>query len=328
MPLLSEQETMVADSVAGVLRELGGLARVRGLLAGTDGRGLLARAAENGWTGLLVPEASGGAGMDLRDALVAMRAAGAALPPEPLACAMLTAALLPGLSGHDAVLESALAGQSVVLAMPARRQGERLVGGLVPGLDLAHRICLIDQDDRLELVGRDDGRLVIQTHATRDGGSIGRAVLSRPSGGNALGAGARASFQRQLKLLQAAEMVGLGQEAASRARAHISTRRQFGRPLAAFQALQHRAATVFVQLSAADAMVFEAARGIDGPAPDLAVDTALAQAERAAMLSCKEAVQFFGAMGMAEECDIGLFLRRCMAISAAHRGETVELTGA
>lgn len=322
MPILSDEETMIADTVAGVLRSSGGLGRVR-RLSDAGAVPLVTIAARNGWTGLLVPEAQGGAGMELRDALVLMRTAGTFVPPEPIAGIIATAAWLAETPGQAQLLEQAIDGTRTVLFCRARRVDGQLVGEAGSGLASADTLAFLEGPDRMEIVPRDDARMTLAERHSIDGGTLGWATLAAPASVETV-PGAIQRLLRRHRLLLAAELVGIGQEAASRARAHISTRRQFGRPLSGFQVLQHRAASVHVQLSAADALLFEAARGLDGPWGDLAATAALRQAGRAAMLSCKESVQFHGAMGIAEESDIGMFLRRCMVILAICETETVS----
>src|SRR5690606_35160137 len=77
MPVLSDQERMIEESVAGLLGRRGGAAGLRKKAAqGALDHELWAEAAAAGWTGMLVPESVGGSGLDIRDALVMLRGIG------------------------------------------------------------------------------------------------------------------------------------------------------------------------------------------------------------------------------------------------------------
>jgi alkylation response protein AidB-like acyl-CoA dehydrogenase len=110
----------------------------------------------------------------------------------------------------------------------------------------------------------------------------------------------------------AAELVGSGSEAFDRTVAYLKERRQFGRAIGEFQALQHRAAQVYVDLEMARSAALKALQtmdeNLDGAGPIASV--AKAKAGQAAKLASQEAVQMHGGMGMTDELDIGLFMKR------------------
>jgi acyl-CoA dehydrogenase len=83
-------------------------------------------------------------------------------------------------------------------------------------------------------------------------------------------------------------------------------------PIGSFQALQHRAARMYLSVETAKSVVADALRRLDVGADDapLAVSTAKATANEALRLVTSEAVQMHGGMGITDEADIGLYLKR------------------
>lgn len=110
----------------------------------------------------------------------------------------------------------------------------------------------------------------------------------------------------------AAEALGLLREAFGRTLGYLKERVQFDRPIGSFQALQHRAARLYVELELLQSCVMAALEAIDEQAPDRAQLASLAKA-RAGELCAKllnEAVQMHGGIGVTDEFDLGLFLKR------------------
>jgi alkylation response protein AidB-like acyl-CoA dehydrogenase len=98
----------------------------------------------------------------------------------------------------------------------------------------------------------------------------------------------------------------------------MTVRKQFGKPIGSFQALQHRAVDLKIQLELTRAVVNEAVRAIDSDAPlqdrHALVSRARMRAASAGMLVAQESVQFHGATGMADESDVGLYARKILAV--------------
>ncbi len=111
-----------------------------------------------------------------------------------------------------------------------------------------------------------------------------------------------------------AEMLGLSSAAFDMTLEYLKTREQFGVAIGTFQALQHRAAKLFVELELARSAVMLAHGAIDDDAGDApvarAASLAKAKLSDVAMLVGHEAIQMHGGIGMTDEHDIGLFLKR------------------
>jgi alkylation response protein AidB-like acyl-CoA dehydrogenase len=110
----------------------------------------------------------------------------------------------------------------------------------------------------------------------------------------------------------ASEMVGLSEEVFSRTVTYLRERKQFGKAIGEFQALQHRAAQLYIDIEITRAAVLKALQTLDanfdGAASAVAV--AKARAGATATRAVQEGVQMHGGMGMTDQFDIGFFMKR------------------
>jgi alkylation response protein AidB-like acyl-CoA dehydrogenase len=115
--------------------------------------------------------------------------------------------------------------------------------------------------------------------------------------------------------LSAAELLGVAQESFERTLDYLKERKQFGVPVASFQALQHRAAQLFCELELCKSCVLKALQAIDQASPDRSRLASMAKAKLAktSKLAVNEAVQMHGGIGMTDEFDIGFFMKRSAA---------------
>lgn len=153
--------------------------------------------------------------------------------------------------------------------------------------------------------------LEVQQLATFDPGLMWCRVTGAPPTTVIAGDGwpkAVAAARRAL----AAELIGISTEALRLAVEHTSTRVQFDRPIATFQAVRHRLAEAHVAVTAAEA-VLEAAWADNGP---LAAAAAKAQAGRAHATVSRHAVQVCGAMGASFEHPLHRYVARGVALDA------------
>jgi alkylation response protein AidB-like acyl-CoA dehydrogenase len=131
------------------------------------------------------------------------------------------------------------------------------------------------------------------------------------------------------------EMLGGMLEAFERTRAYLRERKQFGVPIGSFQALKHRAARLFIELELSRSALMAAARALDAQSSEAAqlVSVAKARLSDAYCLVANEAVQMHGGIGMTDEHDIGLFMKRARACelsfgdAAYHRDRFARLAG-
>jgi alkylation response protein AidB-like acyl-CoA dehydrogenase len=115
----------------------------------------------------------------------------------------------------------------------------------------------------------------------------------------------------------AAEMVGVGGGAMDMTFSYLKQRKQFGQLIGEFQALQHRAAHLYGEMEGARAIVLKAQTLLDDddPRAEMFVAAAKAKAGLACNLAVREGVQMHGGIGMTDEYDIGLYMKRDRALN-------------
>ena len=114
----------------------------------------------------------------------------------------------------------------------------------------------------------------------------------------------------------AAELLGMADEVFERTLGYLKERKQFGRLIGEFQALQHRAATLYVDIELARAALMKALQTLDAKPERAAEAVAIAKAKcgSAATLAVQEGVQMHGGMGMTDEFEIGFFMKRARVL--------------
>ena len=318
------------------------------------GHELWARFAEMGLTGMLVSEADGGLGMGHVEAGIVLGEIGRNLTPSPfLTTSVMGVTALAG--GSDDVraryLPGVIAGTSVLaiavdegakhrperIACKATRAGNgfRLSGNkdfVVHGasadaLIVAARTSGADDDAAgvtLFAVPKDAAgishnsvRLVdsaMASHVTFDNVELdGDAVIGEVDGGRVL----LTKVLSAGRVGAAAEQCGVASGAFDRTTDYLRTRKQFGKLIGEFQALQHRAAHLYSEIEIATAAAIKAQQLLDGGSEraDLMVSVAKAKAGEVCNLAVREGVQMHGGVGMTDEYDIGLYMKRDRALS-------------
>jgi acyl-CoA dehydrogenase len=138
-----------------------------------------------------------------------------------------------------------------------------------------------------------------------------RALLGREHEGLALALATLGRFRTGV----AAAANGFARRALDESRAHLSKRRQFGRPLASFQALRFDVAEMDVRLRAAQLLVDEAAELVDENRPaTAAVARAKLFATEGASWICDRAVQHFGGLGVKKGTVVERLFRETRAL--------------
>jgi alkylation response protein AidB-like acyl-CoA dehydrogenase len=320
----------------------------RGLASNPDGfeRSWWRKAAELGWTSLLVPEEFGGGSLSggvLADLSIVAEELGRVAAPGPfLATNVVAAGLVVDGSEQQRsdVLAGIMSGDVVAtwcMAEPARRfgdvglQAERRGGAFI----LNGRKTLVEagaQADQLLVTARVDGGLTqfLVPAGTpgvdveqREGIDLTRryavvtftdAELGEDTLVGAVGA-AGPAVDRQWDVavaLQCAEMVGAAGRVLEFTVEYAFDRYTFGRPLASYQALKHRFADMKMWYEASCASTAAAARAVDAGADDSRklVSVAKAYVGDKATDTIQDCVQMHGGIGVTYEHDIHLYLRR------------------
>lgn len=300
--------------------------------------------AEAGWTALLLPEDLGGAGLGMREQAVLSEALGAELVCEPLAAAgVLSCALLSAApaSGERSRLGEAIAAGGLVA--PAWQDGSEPLRATRTGdwVRLRGRKRFVEgarsAEDFLVVAGEREGALLlglsasvaglrVQERPTVEGATVGELVFAdvevEPDGVLAAGAAVQGLLDEAMacaRLALAAELAGIASAAVTRTIAYTKDRVQFGKPIASFQAVQHRLVDMWTDAEFACAAVVRAVDAFEVPdahARRLAVLAAKARCGEAAVSIGRRAVHLHGAMGFTDEHDIGLYLKRAIALNA------------
>ncbi|MCX8172823.1 MAG: acyl-CoA/acyl-ACP dehydrogenase [Archaeoglobaceae archaeon] len=117
-------------------------------------------------------------------------------------------------------------------------------------------------------------------------------------------------FFNESRIEIAAQALGIAQGAFDRTVNYLKQRKQFGQPIGAFQALQHRIADLKAEIEAVKLLVYKAAWSFDAKKPNPAL-TSMAKylAGKLAVKVCDEAVQMHGGYGYIAEYEVERFLR-------------------
>lgn len=135
---------------------------------------------------------------------------------------------------------------------------------------------------------------------------------------------------------QAAEALGLLREVFERTVSYLKERVQFDAVIGSFQALQHRAARIYVELELLESCVLAALEAIDsGREAKVAEHVSLVKAKASDLCEkiCNEAVQLHGGIGVTDELDIGLYFKRARVLQRLlgdvgyHRARFAQLKG-
>jgi acyl-CoA dehydrogenase len=139
------------------------------------------------------------------------------------------------------------------------------------------------------------------------------------------------------RILLAAEMLGLAQQAFETTLDYLKQRQQFGVPIGSFQALQHRAVRMYTELELSRSVVYEALTALDEGGRDADVprlaSLCKARLNETVHLVSNEAVQLHGGIGMTDQVDVGFYLKRArvteavLGSTAFHRDRYATLQG-
>jgi alkylation response protein AidB-like acyl-CoA dehydrogenase len=343
--VLDEQRRMLRDSAQSFLSERAPVAHLRALRDANDPAGHSAQLwrafGQQGYSAALVPEALGGLG------LIAEQIGHTVAPTPFFSTAVLSAWLLktggspdqqktwlPRIAAADAVMALAIDEQSrhrpALLNTAAAREGGgwRIDGQKLFVLDghVADALIVAAQADggtALLLVPENTSGLQIERTVMVDAHNAARARFDgvRVGAGAQIGtvdtgAGLLEGVLDVGRVVAACELLGLADEVFERTVEYLKERKQFDRLIGEFQALQHRCAELFCDLELTRAIVRQALRAIDDAAADapLRVAQAKARACLTANRAVQEAVQMHGGIGMTDELEIGLFMKRARVL--------------
>ncbi len=280
--------------------------------------------AETGVPLAALSEEAGGAGADWRDLMAALRVAGRHAAPIPLAETMIAAwvAAGAGLEVTEAPMTIAPVRPEDRLTLTRDGVGWRLAGR-------ASRVPWGAQASRLVLLADGPGgEMVVALDATnsakvtqgrnlagepRDTIAFNAVPLSAAAAAPARSGVDRAEVYRRGALARAALMAGALERALETALTYVQERRQFGRQISKFQAVQQQMAVLAGQVAAAGAAAEAGAEALSHPDPELRellIAIAKTRAGDAATTASEIAHQVHGAIGFTREYSLQLSTRR------------------
>jgi alkylation response protein AidB-like acyl-CoA dehydrogenase len=311
--------------------------------------GLWRRFAEMGFTGMLIDEADGGLGLGAVEAGIVLEEVGRNLTPSPFLAtsvgavsalkggsAAQRATWLPRIAAGDAVAALAIDEgphhRPARTALRAERAGNgfKLTGtksfvqhghvadllivaarsGGSPGEEEGITLFAVERGaDGLSATPERLADSSLASRITFDGVTVDAdAVIGEVGTG-------WATLSRTLDMVRtgaASELLGVGAGAMEMTVGYLKERKQFGVAIGSFQALQHRAAHLYAELEVARAATLKAQQLLDAndEGAERAVMVAKAMAGLAAQLAVQEGVQMHGGIGMTDEYDIGLYMKR------------------
>ena len=326
--------------------------------------------AAQGWSGILVPEEYGGSNFGLAGIGVVLEELGRTLTPSPLFATSVVCATILNKSGNDSQKKeflSKIASGEVTMAfaleegprhkpfsinLDAKKDGKNFIlngkknfvidGGFADYIIVAAKTS--EKEDQLSLfvIARDvKGMNIIPTtmvdHKNAANIEFKNVSISEK---NLLGTqnSAKEIIEETLDISRAAlsaEMLGGALEAFDITLNYLKEREQFGEKIGSFQALQHRAALMFTELELCKSCVIEALTAFDEGSNDLQRIASLAKSKIGETFFnvSNEGVQMHGGVGVTDEYDIGLYMKRARVAeqtfgnSEYHRNRYAELTG-
>lgn len=286
----------LAEQVARALADAAGTETLRAVEDGAFPEAAWAALDGLGLAGALVPEDTGGAGLGFQDIVPVLEALGRAGAPVPLAEGIGASAVLAaaGIAPPGGVLSFAAAGAPV----PWGRHAAHVV--LLEGA----RVALHEAASLRWTQGGNIGR------EARDTPLVTAPPLAEGSLPNAWGAEAALLLAA---LIRSAQIAGAMQAALALAVEHANTRKQFGRPIGRFQAVQQQLAVFAAEASAVSVAAAAAARAADArglAAAAFEIGCAKVTAGEAAAKGAAIAHQVLAAMGITEEHGLHHLTRR------------------
>ncbi len=287
-----------------------------------------------GLVGVHLREDVGGQGGTLDDLAVVVAESGRALLPGPLLPTVVASTVLASAAGEetvDALLRKFAGGATGAVILPehaivldgALGDDQRLTGetGLVLGAASAEMFVVA------AAAGEDIRWFVVDRTATgvevdvKDGADLGRdiGVVRFASVSSVVPVPLDTERSAAVTVaLSAVEAAGVIRWCSDTATDYVKSRTQFGRPIGAFQAVQHRTAQLLITAELAAAAAWDAVRGLDDDprqrthAGAGAALTSLGKAVHAAV----ECLGLHGAIGFTWEHDLHLYWRRAISLAA------------
>ena len=307
---------------------------------------LWSKMAEQGFTGIIFPEEFGGMGLGKVELILLMEEMGQTLVPGPFFSTVVCAGTVLDACGSaeqkKKYLEPICAGQArsavVLLLDPGSTDGKitisngRLTGRKLFVLDaaIADSLVVVTSSGVFVVEKNAPGTTILPMNnmdLTRKQYSVEFNNTPAEKLANSSG------WMQPLDLATvalAAEMVGGMQRTLDITVQYAKTRKQFGKPIGSFQAVQHQCADMYLETESSRSAVYYAAWALEENAPDAAVAVSIAKmySSDACRNVGNHGIQVHGGMGFTWENDLHLYYRRAktsetMLGDATHHRERI-----
>ncbi|HKW61649.1 MAG TPA: acyl-CoA dehydrogenase family protein [Candidatus Acidoferrum sp.] len=337
---LNESQEFLRDSARKFFAGEYPIAEVRRLME-TDTAfdpNLWAKLAEQGYTGIIFPEEFGGVGLGTVELILLMEEAGRALLPGPFfSTVVMAGSLLDSIATPEQKMRylapicrgearatvaffepngSWDLGDVRLTAINGELKGEKL---FVPDAAVADWIIVVASNG-VFLVDAKTSGIRIQPMLGMDLTRKLYYVQFENTIAEKLGETAALSRPRGIATVAlAAELVGGMQRTLDITVEYAKTRKQFGKPIGIFQAVQHQCADMYLETESARSAVYYAAWALQHHAPDAAAAVSIAKlyASDASRTVGNRGIQVHGGMGFTWENDLHLYYRRAKASETA-----------
>ena len=316
-----------------------------------------------GWLGLAYPESVGGMGMRFFDMALVIEKLGTTLTPEPIIASAVVAGNAVLKSGSAAqqksILEPMIEGKTSLALAWTERAGRYDVRAVTTsakksgaGFSITGEKIFVENGhaaDTLIVSAKTDAGLAlfavpkgskgltVQRIKTMDGRAAAMVRLEGCEvGADALlgepGEKAAQALDAALDLGAAAacaEGLGIASTVLDMTTAYLKTRKQFGAAIGTFQALQHRAVDMFVEVELLKSTnILAAVKADEGDVEERkrAISIAKAQLAVGGKYVVQQAVQLHGGIGITDEHDVGLYFKRMNVLNASYGDEEHHLT--
>jgi alkylation response protein AidB-like acyl-CoA dehydrogenase len=263
-----------------------------------------AKSAELGWLGIAVPEESGGLGLGLPEQVMLFRELGRHRVSGPYLGSAL-GAWLAARAGEPDLARSICAGSRPV--------------GLAVG-DLGIDVAAGEHAHALRLASDGDSGSIVECRADAAlEGTDPHTSVSRLTVMRSLVEVVDSGLRPRARVLLAAQCLGVIEAVRDDSANYARTRRQFGQPIGAFQAVKHRCADMAITEASTTGQVFQAALYVEHGHPDAAFHAAVAYllAARGARACAESNIQNHGGIGFTWEHHAHFFVKRALVLENA-----------
>ena len=305
---------------------------------------------ELGWSSILIPEEYGGSEFGVSGLCVVLQELGKTLTPSPLfATGVLGVSAINSLGSDqqkkdlfrgilDGSITTALAidekphHNPTAITTSAKKDGDKyLINGkkifVIDGASASHIIVIArtsGNEDGIDyltafVIPSNASGLKISSLSLADSRNYAAVEFDNVEvsidsllGEEGTASGALESILDHGRIAMAAEMLGMTEEAFEITNNYLKERKQFGVLIGSFQALQHRAAKMFCEIELSKSTILAAMFAADSNSNDLGRLASLAKFQVGETLHevSNESVQMHGGIGVTDEYDIGLYLKR------------------